>query len=269
MNFKKVYKQIKDKFKKHSVDENCTNFCADVLKIGRSAVQFKSEISFIEMLKLKLAARKRIKGKPLNKILKQSNFYGRNFVVSKSVLAPRIQTEFVVSEALKYVNEKSKVLDMCTGSGVIGITINMEKKASVTATDISEKALKIARKNAETIGANVGFIKSNMFENLDRKTRYDVFVSNPPYIKSEEIKSLDNEVKDYDPILALDGGQDGLDFYRIIADNVSRYLAPSGVVVLEIGHDQKKAVSALFKNFKVNVIKDYDGNDRVLIAKLR
>lgn len=268
MNFKKTFKKIKTLFEKHNIDENCTNFCADVLKEGRVSINFKKDISFLDYIKLMTCANKRIKGKPLNKILKNQNFYGRDFYINNNVLAPRLDTEFVVECALDYLDKDSKVLDLCTGSGIIAVTINKEKECQVFASDISKKALKIAEKNAVKHNANLTFFESNMFDNIEEKG-FDLIISNPPYIPTKDIELLSKEVEKYDPIIALDGGQDGLDYYRIIRHNISSYLKSDGVLILEIGYDQKEGIKQLFSDYKVEIKKDYEGNDRVAIISFK
>ena len=162
------------------------------------------------------------------------------------------------------------VLDVGTGSGAIAVTIQKETNFDVCAVDISEKALEIAKKNALNLGAKVDFIHSNLFENI-KDLKVDFIVSNPPYIKSDVLLTLDKEVKDNEPILALDGGTDGLDFYRKITLEAKNHLNENGMLFFEIGFDQAKEVSELMQaNFEnVTVIKDYGNNDRVVYGKLR
>lgn len=268
MNFKKTYRKIKLLFEQNGVDENCASFCADVLNEGRLNIHFKKEITLGDYFKLMLAAKKRVKGAPTNKILKNQVFYGRDFYIDNNVLAPRVDTEFVVSEALEYIKKESKVLDLCTGSGIIAITIKKESGANVFASDISSKALKIAKKNALTNEAEVTFVQSDMFENIMEKG-FDLIISNPPYIPSKDVSCLSKEVKDYDPIIALDGGEDGLDYYRIIEKNLSLYLLEEGKLILEIGYDEGESIKELFSNYNTIIKKDYEGNDRVAIISYK
>ena len=268
MNFKKTFKKIKTLFEKNNIDENCTNFCADVLGVGRVGIQFKKEISFFDYIKLISLAKKRLKGKPLNKLLKNQNFYGRDFYINENVLAPRVDTEFVVECALEYIDKSHKVLDLCSGSGAIAITIKKEKDCRVYASDVSKKALAVSKKNAKNNEAEIQFIESDMFNNISEK-EFDLIISNPPYIPTEHIKTLSVEVEKYDPLIALDGGKDGLDFYRIIEKNLSEYLKPEGVLVLEIGYDQADDIKKLFAEYKVIIKKDYAGNDRVAIISFK
>ena len=158
-----------------------------------------------------------------------------------------------------------KVLDLCTGSGAIAISIKKYlPEVQVFASDISKNALKIAQKNANNNKVKINFIESNMFENISET--FDVITSNPPYIKTEEIRKLSKQVQN-EPKLALDGGKDGLDFYKIIAKEGPKHLNKNGVILMEIGYDQGQAVTNLFKNSKC--IKDYAGNSRVVVWNRR
>ena len=215
------------------------------------------------MKKIKL----RCKRKPITKIFGKAYFYGYEFVVNEHVLSPRPDTELLVDMALKNVKPNYRVLDLCTGSGCIAVSIAKNINAYVEAVDISPKAIKVAKKNAKKNNVKVDIYKSNMFESVQGK--FNVIVSNPPYIESNEVNELDNEVKYHDPILALDGGVDGLDFYREIASNINKYLIEDGVLLMEIGYNQGESVKNLFKDIAkdITVIKDYGNNDRVIIVK--
>ena len=212
--------------------------------------------------------KERISGRPLWYCIGNSDFYGYTIKVDERVLIPRPETEILVEKALKVITSDSKVLDLCTGSGAIAIAISKEKNICVVASDISEKALELATENSASNNADVEFIKSDMFEGLDGR-KFDVIISNPPYIKSEVVNDLQSEVKNFEPILALDGGIDGLDFYRTISQNAKQFLNENGVVLLEIGYDQGQQVAELFKDFSnVEIIKDYENNDRIIKAVL-
>ena len=213
---------------------------------------------------------KRKKHIPLQHITGTQEFMGFDFLVNENVLVPRQDTECLVENVLPYAYGK-KILDMCTGSGCIIISLKkLEETAECTGVDISEKALEIALKNARSNEADVSFIKSDMFKNIMEK--YDIIVSNPPYIRPDVIKTLEPEVREHDPMLALDGGGDGLRFYRILAEEGKKHLARPGRIFMEIGYDQGKAVKEIFENegFKEVVVKkDLCENDRVVIAEYR
>lgn len=210
-------------------------------------------------------------GYPIQYITKKQEFMGLEFEVNEDVLIPRPDTECLVEEAIKKINillenkDKIKILDLCTGSGAIAISVAKNiKNADIYATDISDKALKIAKKNYKNIikkeNATISFIQSDMFENIEGK--FDVIISNPPYIKKSIITTLDKNVQN-EPHIALDGGEDGLKFYKIIKNNINKYLKNDGVLLLEIGYDQKKELLELFEG--AICIKDLAGNDRVII----
>ena len=207
-------------------------------------------------------------GEPWQYVVGKTEFYGRTFVVNKNVLIPRQETELVTEQLLKRIDKKSQVLDLCCGSGVIGITAALEKGASVDLADISKEALKVAKQNAKLNKANVQIIESDMF--IAITDMYNAIVCNPPYIESDVIATLDDSVKNFEPKIALDGGKDGLDFYREIADIAPNCLYKNGLLVLEIGYNQGEAVKALLEDkFNVEVMKDYSGNDRIVIATLK
>lgn len=213
---------------------------------------------------------KRVKGVPLDYIIKRSDFYGIKLYVDENVLVPRLDTEIVADEVIKYLNkdnggEGKSVLDLMTGSGCIARAIVEKTAAAVTASDISDGALGVAKRNLENTRAEV--VKSDGFTGLTGRT-FDVIVSNPPYIRRSEIETLQPEVK-CQPHIALAGGEDGLDFYRLIADNAAKYLTSGGALFLEIGYDQREEVTALLEKDFMNIacVKDYGGNDRVIFAE--
>lgn len=204
---------------------------------------------------------------PLQHITGTQEFMGFDFFVNENVLVPRQDTECLVENVLPFAHGK-KILDMCTGSGCIIISLKkLEETAECTGADISKKALEAAQKNAASNEAEVYFKESDMFEKINGK--YDIIVSNPPYIRPDVIKTLEPEVREHDPMLALDGGEDGLMFYRILAKEGKKHLAGPGMMFMEIGHDQGRAVKEIFENegFKEVVVKkDLCENDRVVMA---
>ena len=222
--------------------------------------------------KLKAALDKRLTHMPVQYITGYQNFMGLEFMVSKDVLIPRMDTETLVEEVLRLGLSNVRVLDICTGSGCILLSIlKYVYGSSGVGVDISDGALGVAKANSEALGIDATFIKSDMFENIPKDERFDIVVSNPPYIRSDVIGTLMSEVKDYEPLLALDGSEDGLKFYRIIADRAPEYLNNGGMLFLEIGYDQGAEVSALLTAagfMDVEVIKDLSGLDRVVSGRI-
>ena len=212
---------------------------------------------------------KRMERIPVQHILGVQCFCGLDFIVTPDVLCPRLDTEVLIEEALKRIKPGSKILDMCTGSGCIILTLLHFVKDSVgTAADLSEKALTVAKKNAKKLGKECTFVHSDLFENIEGK--YDVIISNPPYIATKEIETLSEEVRVHEPMMALDGKEDGLFFYRKIVSASVEYLNPEGWLMFEIGYDQGMQVSEMMKSAgycDVKVIKDLAGLDRVVIGK--
>lgn len=216
-----------------------------------------------------------IQGMPVQYITNKQEFMKLNFYVDGNVLIPQPDTEILVEEVIDICDKKNEgnidILDICTGSGCIGTSISKYvKNANITMSDISEDALKIAKLNYEKniSNCNAEFIQSNMFEKIIKK--YDVIVSNPPYIESGIINSLPENVKN-EPHIALDGGKDGLDFYRILIFEAAHYLNEYGHLCLEIGYNQKEDIIKLLKESKIYgeiySKKDLAGNDRIIIAR--
>lgn len=214
--------------------------------------------------------RKRGSHVPLQYITGEQEFMGLKFQVTEDVLIPRQDTEILVEEALKVCREK-EVLDLCTGSGCI--IISLSKLGGIkrgTGADISRKALSVARGNAKRLVADVTFIESDMYSQITDK--YDIIISNPPYIPTRDIGGLMEEVKDHEPVLALDGSVDGLRFYRIIADEINRFLKPGGYVFFEIGYNQGKAVGEILREaglMDIKIINDLAGLSRVISGRYK
>lgn len=222
-----------------------------------------------EYLKL---LKKRTEHVPLQHILGTQDFMGLTFKVDGRVLIPRQDTECLVEEALTYIEDGMRVLDMCTGSGCILLSVMNYRNVDGVGCDYSEDALTVAKENAELLELKPVFLQGDMFETLgdEQNHFFDVILSNPPYIPKSVIPTLMSEVKEHDPMSALDGGEDGLDFYRIIAEKAPKYLTNYGRIYLEIGYDQGQAVSELLDKAgfsEIKVIKDYCDNDRVISAK--
>ena len=219
--------------------------------------------------------KKLIEGVPLQHITHQQEFMKLMFYVDENVLIPRPDTEVLVEEVIKLAKsiKAKKILDLCTGSGAIAVSLAKYIEGSqITATDISRKALSIAKLNATNndVEDRITFVSSDLFQNISEE-KYDIIVSNPPYIKRKVIKTLDEEVK-REPIIALDGGNDGLDFYKKIIGNAYQYLKYKGYLCLEIGYDQKDEVIDLInkeeKYIDTYSKKDLFDNDRIVITKL-
>ena len=219
---------------------------------------------------------------PVQYIEETAPFMGFDFYVNENVLIPRMDTEILVSEAIKRArimfsqrqhDVNFRILDMCTGSGCIAQSTYLLLKnegctVEVDAVDISEKALEVAGINASRLGAQVKLIRGNLFENVDNK--YSMILSNPPYIRTDVIADLEPEVREHEPMLALDGTADGLYFYREITDKAWEYLENNGILMYEIGYDQALEVSDMLRQkgyTDIAVIKDFAGLDRVVAAK--
>lgn len=218
---------------------------------------------------------KRAQRIPLQYITGIAGFMGMNFHTAQDVLIPRMDTETLVIKALELIGacktDFPKVLDMCCGSGCIGISIKkLSDKCHVALADISDAAIELTKENAMVLGASCDVIKSNLFENIN--DRYDFIISNPPYIESDVIESLMPEVRDYEPRLALDGSGDGLVFYRRIICDAAKYLKDDGYVLFEIGNNQAEDVQHLLVDAgydDIHVLKDLCGNDRVVYGHYR
>lgn len=235
----------------------------------RSELEHLTYIRHSKAEELMDMARRRQEGEPLWQIIGNADFYGYEIDINRNVLCPRPETEELVCEALKTITAESKVLDLCTGSGCIAIVVAAKTGAVVTASDISEEALKTARSNAEKnkVQDRITFVRSDMFDGIEGK--FDVIISNPPYIPSSDIQGLDTEVKDHEPIIALDGGADGLDFYRIIAATAAEKLVEGGRLYLEVGINQANAVADMLSGFEVTIKKDMQGIDRIICGVKR
>ena len=216
---------------------------------------------------------------PLQHITGEQEFMGYPFCVNEHVLIPRQDTEILVEEAIQVMRPKMKVLDMCTGSGCIVLSIlkMCREKYYMTelqgiGADVSEEALKVARENGRRLGVPVTWIQSDLFAKIPEEEKYDVIVSNPPYIETAVIDTLQEEVRLHDPYIALDGKEDGLYFYRRIISEAGKYLKTQGKLMFEIGCDQAEAVEELMKNAgyeQITVIKDLAGLDRVVYGTLQ
>lgn len=242
-----------------------------VCKIERSYyyVHGEEDITQDAQKEYEIAVQKRAEHIPLQYIIGEQEFMGLRFKVNSNVLIPRQDTETLVEQVLKIVKPGMKVLDLCTGSGCVLISV-LKNAPELTGmgSDISKTALLVAKENAKLHEVDAEWVRSDLFDNITET--FDVIMANPPYIPTGEILSLMPVVRDFEPENALDGGADGLDFYRKIAGQVKDYLNPGGYVYMEIGYDQGEAVSELMRNAgftEVEVIKDLARNDRVVKGK--
>ena len=262
--------EIKTKLKENGIEEDAEAEWIVSLSLGikRDETYTDNLVSVKNIEKINKLVDERISGRPLWYCVGDTDFYGYRIKTDERALIPRPETELLVENALKYIDETKTVLDLCTGSGAIAVAISKETGANVYASDLSIDALKLAKENEEINGAKIKFVLSDMFEAFDAE-KFDVIISNPPYIKSEDIKGLQREIREFEPIMALDGGEDGLHFYRLIAQNAKNYLNDGGMLFLECGAGQAEEIKNLLADFSnVEIIKDYENIDRIIKAVL-
>ena len=211
---------------------------------------------------------------PLSHLVGFEYFYDRKFKVTSDVLSPRMETEELVYKVIDYIRKNNltniKILDLCTGSGIIGITLKKELEefgVEIIASDISSRALAVAKENASSLEADISFVESDLFSNIQDK--FDIIVSNPPYIAHDDKKTIKENVLNYDPHLALFAGEEGMYFYRNIIEKSRPYLNEKGIMFFEIGYDQKEKIITLGENnkFETVVYKDINGRDRIAVLK--
>ena len=271
---KKYTEELKTLFASEGIDESDAEWLVSVKSgVPRSELAESDKMLLpSEVREMDAIAGERMGGKPLWYILGSADFYGYEIKVDGRVLIPRPETELLAEMAVKTAEKGDKVLDLCTGSGCIAVAVAKEgqklgKDLAVTASDVSEDALEVARENAEKNGASVTFVKSDFLDGV--KGKYNIIVCNPPYIKSGDIAGLQKEVKDFEPLSALDGGEDGLDFYRRLAKDAPRKLAKGGTILMECGAGQAQEIVKLFKKFDYTMIaRDYNGVERFVRAVL-
>ena len=289
MNIGELIKNGKITLKKNNVEgaEIKANILLQyILKINKIEILINKdlEVSKTNIEKFNIYITEVSKGMPVQYLTNKQEFMKLNFYVDKNVLIPQPDTEILVEEALMKVqeienqqkethskSESIKILDLCTGTGAIGISLyKYGKNVEIYASDISKKAIEIAKRNAIANNANIEFILSDMFEQISM-CDFDIIVSNPPYIKTDVIKKLSKEVQN-EPHIALDGGNDGLNFYKIICSEAYKYVKNGGYIMVEIGYDQKDEVMELFnktRHYKeIQSIQDLGGNNRVVKAKV-
>lgn len=275
-DIKVLYKDIRaemDKILENIGDGNADAdwIAVDVLGVKRSELGELSHIKSHNADKMIALAKERAEGKPLQQVLGNTDFYGLPIKVDERVLCPRPETEYLVEAVVDIISEKAinKVLDLCTGSGAIAIAIKKKcDNVAVTASDISADALALAKDNATLNDAEVEFILSDYFANI--QGNYGLIVSNPPYIKSSDIEGLDKEVKDYEPRIALDGGESGLDAYTSIILSATDHLDEGGYIAFEVGIGQAEDVKKLLENngyTDIIIKQDLENIDRIVIAR--
>lgn len=264
---KKEFNNILKQNGVEDVNNNVTQLFLHALNLTRAQLILKTELTFEEYSKVKRLVKKRALRYPLQYIIKQVEFLGNTIIVNKNVLIPRNETEQLAQMVASVANDK-QVLDLCTGSGCIGLGIKANSTAEVTLSDVSENALKVARKNAKLNGLNVKIVKSDLFLNI--KGKFDIIVSNPPYIKTKDLISLQPEVK-FEPELALDGMSDGYYFYKKIIEEAPKFLNKFGEIYFEVGVGQAKTIAKLLsKHFEcIRIVKDYYNKERIVCAKLK
>ena len=275
MQYRELYRMGKDRLMEAKIpeaeldarlllEEVCGTDRNDLLVHGDKEVPPEQCDRYVEYIQ------RRQKREPLQQITGYQEFMGLRFKVTPDVLIPRQDTETLVEEVMRYLHDGMHLLDMCTGSGCILLSLlKYSNDCEGTGCDISEPALKVAEENAKELSLNASFVQSNLFENISGK--YEFIVSNPPYIPTGVIPTLMEEVRDHEPVSALDGREDGLYFYREIVEKAGEYLYPGGMLFFEIGYDQAEKVSSLMREAgyqEVTVCKDLAGLDRVVYGTL-
>lgn len=273
MDFLNFYKTYKDKFINSNLDLKKLDYLIKYyLKIDDEIKLNNQFIGKSFTKKLDLALNRLNNGEPIQYIVGHINFYGYEFITDNRALIPRYETEELVANAIKYakkyLSDDINILDIGTGSGVIGITLKKElNKANISLLDISGKALSLAKQNAKKLGVSVNFIKSDMLNNvLTKKTKYNLVISNPPYIEdNEEVEAI---VKNNEPNIALFGGIDGLKYYEIILKDINKIITSRSIIAFEIGEKQAGAINKLasqyLPNAKVEILKDMQERERML-----
>lgn len=271
MNYRKLYETGKDRLEKAGIqeaaldarlllEEVCGTDRNTLLVHGDRAVTEEEEIQF------RIFIERRSTHEPLQQITGWQEFMGLRFSVTEDVLVPRQDTETLVEEVMRYLRDGMEILDVCTGSGCILLSLlRYSNGCRGVGCDISEKALAVAGQNAKELGISAQFIQSDLFESIEG--RFEYIVSNPPYIRKDMIPTLMEEVRDHEPLIALDGGEDGLDFYRKITREATEHLYSGGMLFFEIGYDQGEAVKLLMEEEgyeEVTVSQDLAGLDRVV-----
>ncbi len=273
MTYKEVYESGVNKLKENDSKEAvldarllleyiCHTNRNDLLAHGDRTVSAEELVQYIACLE------RRSEGEPLQYITGEQDFMGLTFKTHESTLIPRQDTECLVEEAMMHLHDGMRILDMCSGSGCILLSLLKYSNDCIgVGAELQPEAVALARENAENLGIEATFIESDLFGQIEGK--YDLIVSNPPYIESKVIETLDREVREHEPMSALDGGADGLDFYRKITEDARKYLSRGGKIFYEIGYNQAEAVSDILRrNGYIDIVvkKDLAGLDRVVYA---
>ena len=271
MNYRKLYETGKDRLEKAGIQEAALDarlLLEEVCRTDRNTLLVHGDraVTEEEETQFRIFIERRSTHEPLQQITGWQEFMGLRFFVTEDVLVPRQDTETLVEEVMRYLRDGMEILDVCTGSGCILLSLlRYSNGCRGVGCDISEKALAVAGQNAKELGISAQFIQSDLFESIEG--RFEYIVSNPPYIRKDMIPTLMEEVRDHEPLIALDGGEDGLDFYRKITREATEHLYSGGMLFFEIGYDQGEAVKNLLLEdgyADVEVHQDLAGLDRVV-----
>ncbi len=271
MNYRKLYETGKDRLEKAGIQEAALDarlLLEEVCRTDRNTLLVHGDraVTEEEETQFRIFIERRSTHEPLQQITGWQEFMGLRFSVTEDVLVPRQDTETLVEEVMRYLSDGMEILDVCTGSGCILLSLlRYSNGCRGVGCDISEKALAVAGQNAKELGISAQFIQSDLFESIEG--RFEYIVSNPPYIRKDMIPTLMEEVRDHEPLIALDGGEDGLDFYRKITREATEHLYSGGMLFFEIGYDQGEAVKLLMEEEgyeEVTVSQDLAGLDRVV-----
>ena len=271
MNYRKLYETGKDRLEKAGIQEAALDarlLLEEVCRTDRNTLLVHGDraVTEEEETQFRIFIERRSTHEPLQQITGWQEFMGLRFSVTEDVLVPRQDTETLVEEVMRYLRDGMEILDVCTGSGCILLSLlRYSNGCRGVGCDISEKALAVAAQNAKELGISAQFIQSDLFESIEG--RFEYIVSNPPYIRKDMIPTLMEEVRDHEPLIALDGGEDGLDFYRKITREATEHLYSGGMLFFEIGYDQGEAVKLLMEEEgyeEVTVSQDLARLDRVV-----
>ncbi len=273
-----VLKRLEEAFINENIESprvNAEVILSKVLNFNRMQLylNYDRPVSKVELNKIREIYRRRIKREPLQLLTEEINFYSYKFVVKKGVFIPRQETEILIDVFLKEIKDEKKenlvILDLGSGSGVIGVTIaKLLPKVSILSTDLSFEALELAKENANLhkVENKIFFIQANWLSAF-KEGSFDYIISNPPYIPTSQIKYLVPEVKNYDPLLSLDGGEDGIKYIRLIYEEGDKYLSYGGKIIFEIDSNQKEIVEEFsLKKYSTRIFKDLNGDFRVVLA---